>query len=363
VIDLDDEAVLRVVDAANMLDVVLDQPANCRDGYRVGLAAPDLPRIDDVTSIAFCGMGGSGIAGDVIAAVGADRLSVPVNVIRSPELPSWCGPRSLILASSYSGDTGETLTLFDAAVARRGAVVAITAGGALAERAEAAGVPCIRLPAGFAMPRAAFGYLVMAPLGALEAMGALTGIGPDLDEAVRALERIVESGRPSVPGAANPAKSLARRIGDRVPVIWGAAGVGAVAASRWKTQLNENAKVPAFAAALPELDHNEVVGWSPGRGEGFFLVVLRHAGEHPGVAARFALSTEIATAAGVEVAEVRSDAGSPLGALLELVLLGDLVSTYLALARGVDPTPIEAIARLKRALAESSTGPAGGAGA
>lgn len=361
-IGLDDEAALRAADPGGMLEVVLGLPGDCRAGYALGRSATPLPSIDDATAIAFCGMGGSGIAGDVIAALGAERLRVPVRVIRSPELPAWCGPSSLILVSSYSGNTGETLDLFDQAVARGARAVAITSGGELAARAEAAAVPCLRLPAEFAMPRAAFGYLAMAPLGALEAMGSPARPAGELEEAAGALERIVESSRPAVPSARNPGKSLALRIGERAPVIWGAEGIGAVAASRWKTQLNENAKVPAFAAALPELDHNEVVGWSPGRGEGFVLVVLRHGAEHPDVASRFPLSMEIAAASGMEVVEVRAEARSPLGAVLELVLLGDLVSTYLALARGVDPTPIEAIARLKRALAESPTEPPGGGG-
>ena len=356
-IDLDDEAALRAADPGGMLDVVLGLPGDCRAGYTLGRSASDLPALDDVASITFCGMGGSGIAGDVIAAIGASRLNVPVVVVRSPELPAWCGPRSLTFVSSYSGDTTETLVLFDQAVARRARVVAVTSGGELARRAEAASVPCLRLPAGFSMPRAAFGYLAMAPLGALERMGALPGVGRELQEAGDALGRVVGSAGPAVPGDRNPAKSLALRIGDRVPVIWGADGVGAVAASRWKTQLNENAKVPAFSAALPELDHNEVVGWSPGRGQGFLLVALRHDGEPPDVAVRFPLSMQIAADSGVELAEVRAEENTPLGALLELVLLGDLVSTYLAIARGVDPSPIEAIAKLKRALTKA---PAGG---
>jgi glucose/mannose-6-phosphate isomerase len=124
---------------------------------------------------------------------------------------------------------------------------------------------------------------------------------------------------------------------------------------RWASSFNENAKVPAYASALPELDHNEVVGWSTGRGLSFFLVVLRHAGEHPDVATRFPLSMEIAASSGLEIEEVWAAGASPLARLLSLVLRGDLSTTYLAIARGVDPTPIEAIARLKRALSGSRT--------
>jgi glucose/mannose-6-phosphate isomerase len=201
------------------------------------------------------------------------------------------------------------------------------------------------------MPRAAFGFLALAPIGALEAMGLLPGLGDDVDDAVGGLRRVVAACGPHVALAANPAKSLARRLGDRIPVIWGADGIAAVAATRWRTQFNENAKIPAFSAALPELDHNEVVGWSEGRGRPFLLVVLRHEGEHPEAAARFPLSVEIARESGLDVEEVWAGGRSPLARLFELVLHGDLVATYVAFERGVDPTPIEAIARLKRSLA------------
>lgn len=347
---LDDAAALRAADPGRMLDAMIALPAQCREGYAIGRATRDLPLADDVTSVAVCGMGGSAIAGDVIRALYVDRLHIPVTVVRTPELPEHCGPHALVLVSSYSGDTSETLTLFEEAIRRGCRVIAVTSGGELARRAQESGVALVRIPEGF-MPRAAFGYLALGALGSLEAVGLVPALSRDLDEALPKLERDLGTGGPDVAASENPAKALALRIGDRVPVIWGAEGIGAVAAERWRTQFNENAKVPAFSAALPELDHNEVVGWSEGRGDGFFLVALRHDGEHPEVAARFPLSIEIARSSGLEVEEVRAHGRSALARLLVLVLRGDLVSTYLALARGVDPTPIEAIERLKRALA------------
>jgi glucose/mannose-6-phosphate isomerase len=232
-------------------------------------------------------------------------------------------------------------------------VVAVTSGGALDARARELDVARLALPPGMLMPRTAFGHLALAPLGALEAMGLGRDLRPDLEEAAAALGRIVQACGPRAPVASNPAKALARRVGDRTLVIWAADGIASVAAARWKAAWNENAKLPAFAAALPELDHNEVVGWSEGAGRPFFLVALRHDEEHPEVAARFGPSIEIAESSGMEFEEVWATGRSPLCRLLELVLRGDLVSTYVALARGVDPTPIDAIARLKRSLAEA----------
>jgi glucose/mannose-6-phosphate isomerase len=352
VIDLDDRAALSRADPGGMLDAVTALPDDCLDGYRAGRSAVDLPDADGVVSIVVVGMGGSAVAGDVLAALAAPRLRFPVQVVRGGELPEHCGIHTLVIASSYSGDTAETLASFEEGVRRGSRLLAITSGGELARRAEELSIGRVAVPAG-SMPRAAFGFLTLGVLGALEAMGVVPAVPDDLDEAHTLMREVLAEGGPEVPGVRNPAKELARSIGDRVPVVWGAEGIGAVAAMRWKTQFNENAKVPAFASQIPELDHNEVVGWSPGRGEGFALIALRHDGEPPDVASRFPLSVEIVRSSGATVHEVRGRGRSALARLLTLTLQGDLAATYLGIARGEDPSPIDAIAGLKRALAES----------
>jgi glucose/mannose-6-phosphate isomerase len=256
------------------------------------------------------------------------------------------------MSSSYSGNTAETLALFEEARARGCRVIALTSGGELESRADEGGVPVVRVPGGL-MPRAAFGYTSMASVGALVAVGLSPSFDEDLAEAVGELERIVGTDGPAVAALSNDAKGLALRLVGRVPVVWGAEGFARVAAARWKTQFNENAKIPAFASSLPELDHNEVVGWSSGQGDPFAVVALRHDGEDPDVAGRFPLSLEIARSSGAVVEEVRASGRSALARLLSLVQRGDLVSTYLGIARGVDPSPIDAIVRLKAALADA----------
>jgi glucose/mannose-6-phosphate isomerase len=350
--DLDDAEALRAADPGAMLEAVVSLAAHCREGYRLGREAPDLPVVDGVTAIACCGMGGSAIGGDVLAALAAPRLRMPVAVIRSSQLPEWVGPHTLVVATSYSGDTDETLALFEGAVGRGSRMVAVTSGGQLARRAADLELGRVIVPGG-AMPRAAFGYLALATLGALEAMGVVPRLAADVEEAALELDGVLDRAGPHVPTADNTAKRLALEIGERVPVVWGAEGIGAVAAGRWRTQFNENAKRPAFSAVLPELDHNEVVGWSEGQGEGFAVVALRHAGEPADVAARFGLSMEIAAGSGALTREVWAQGRSPLARLLTLVQEGDLVATYAALAQGVDPTPIDAIVQLKRTLAEA----------
>jgi glucose/mannose-6-phosphate isomerase len=352
VIDLDNEQALRAADPGGMLEAVLALAAHCRQGYALGRAAPDLPLADGITGIAVCGMGSSALAGDALVAIAAPRLRVPVVVVRSTALPGWVGPHSIVVASSYSGDTEETLGLFEEALARGCRIVAVTSGGELGRLAEERELGRVLVP-GEMMPRAAFGLMALGTLGALEAMGVLPPLGDDVEEAAMKLEGVIGREGPDVPTADNPSKRLALSLTERVPVVWGSDGVAAVAAVRWKTQFNENAKVPAFASAMPELDHNEVVGWSSRRGEGFAVIALRDRGEAPGVAARFAPSLGIARAAGARTDEVWAHGRSPLARLLTLVQVGDLVATYLGIARGVDPTPIEAIVRLKRTLAQA----------
>jgi glucose/mannose-6-phosphate isomerase len=351
VIDLDDVAALRSTDPSDMLGAIAALPRHCREAYDEARALT-LPAADGVTAVTVLGMGGSAVAGDLVRSVFRDRLGVPVEVNRSPELPAYGGPHTLVVASSYSGNTSETLSSFREAVARGCRILAITSGGVLADEARAAGVPIVSVPGGF-QPRAALGHLGFAALGALEAMELLPKLADDVAETVAELTRLVGLLGPASPLAGNPAKQLADLIGDRIPVIWGAEGIGAVAAMRWKCQMNENGKVPAFAASMSELDHNEVVGWTRPYGERCTLIALRHDGEHADLAARFPLSYDIVREAGVAIEEVHGTGASSLTRLMALIVAGDFASAYVGIRRGVDPTPVVVIERLKAALAGS----------
>jgi glucose/mannose-6-phosphate isomerase len=348
VIDLDDANALAAADPAGMLQSVGRLGPQCRAGYEIGRAveplAGSLPQ-----ALVFCGMGGSGVAGEVVTAVFADLVAVPVVVVRGAELPAFCGPTTLVVASSYSGGTSETRDALEDALRRGCRVVAIASGGPLLDRAREVGAIPVPLPGGL-MPRAAFGLLVFAALGIVQAAGAVPDLGGEIAAATAELDDVTATLGPSAPTAVNEAKRVAVEIGSRVPVVWGQ-GFAAAAAGRWKTQMNENAKVPAIASALPELDHNEVVGWSAGSGGGFAVVALRHEGERSDDAARFRPSLEIAADAGAQTTEIWARGDSALSRFLSLVAIGDHASTYLAALRGVDPTPIEAIVRLKQALA------------
>jgi glucose/mannose-6-phosphate isomerase len=354
-IDLDDAGALRAADPSDMLGAVAALPDHVRSAYASGSAATALPDVAGVDAVVCCGMGGSAVAGDIARQAFRDGISVPVEVNRSPLLPAYAGPQTLVVVSSYSGNTSETLSAFRDAVARGCRILAVTAGGELAEACTDREIPVAAVPAGF-QPRAALGYLTFAMLGALEAAGLLPSLADDVEETAEVLDALVLANGPDVPLASNIAKGVAAWTAGRVPVIWGAEGIASVAAMRWKTQMNENGKVPAMFASMSELDHNEVVGWTVPYGDGFAVIGLRHEGEHPELAARFPLSAEIAAGAGAGYREVSAAGRSALARLLSLVIVGDFSSCYVALARGVDPTPVEAIARLKDALAGEPMG-------
>jgi glucose/mannose-6-phosphate isomerase len=349
-IDLDDVAALRAVDAGDMLDAIGALGTHCRQAYAAGRAAPELPDLADVRGVVVCGMGGSAVAGDVLRSVFRGRLGVPVEVNRSAELPEHAGVHTLVIVSSYSGTTSETLTAFRAAARRGARALVVTSGGTLQAEAAEHGVPVVVVPGGF-QPRAALGWLAFAMLGALEAAGLLPDLADDVEEAAGLADQRAAALRPEVPTAENPAKRLASELADRVPVIWGADGIGAVAAARWKTQFNENGKLPAWWSSMSELDHNEVVGWTEPYGRTHMVIALRHDGEDAETAERFPLSLRIAEEAGATTEEVRTHARSPLARLLDLIARGDHVSAYAGIRRGVDPTPVEVIQRLKAALA------------
>ncbi len=264
--------------------------------------------------------------------------------------PAHAAPHTLVIVSSYSGETSETLAAFREAMERGCRIIAITGGGTLGATCAARGLSTVPVPPGF-QPRAALGHLTFAMLGALESAGLLPRLAADVTETHGALEALSRSLGPTVPTPENPAKQATAWLGDRVPVMWGAEGIGALAAMRWKTQMNENGKVPAWHGSMSELDHNEVVGWVEPYGRNHAVIALRHDGEHEELAARFALSADIVRDAGVEVREVGVTGHGPLATLLSLIAIGDFASCYVGLRRGIDPTPVEAIVRLKAALA------------
>jgi glucose/mannose-6-phosphate isomerase len=322
---------------------------------RATAEAADLGAIEaaGIANIAVAGMGGSGISGDVLATAGSHDLSVPVTVLKQYRVPRFVGPGTLFFAMSYSGGTEETLEATAAALAAGAQVVAVCSGGELAGLAGKAGAPVIGCPPGF-MPRAALGHLATPLFVVCERLGLLPG-GVAAVEAARAqAARRRDACRPEIEGPANPARELARRIGRTFPLVWGTGALGAVAAYRWKADVNENAKAPAFSNAFPELDHNEICAFGQHGDvtrQVVTLVELRHDHEHPQLGRRVEATRAIVDETVASVLEVRAVGEGRLAQLVDLMYMGDWVSVYMALDAGVDPGPIDAIARLKDELA------------
>jgi glucose/mannose-6-phosphate isomerase len=341
-----DRAAVAAVDSTDQAAEIVALGEHLEDAlWRVESAA--IVPADAPGGLIVAGMGGSAVGGRLAAGAIGRRLWRPFAVADGYALPGWAGADTLVLCSSYSGDTEETLAAYDDAAERGAPRIVATTGGELARRARRDGVPVIPVPGGF-QPRAAVGYSLVA---ALEA-AALCGVAPSLREEVQAaagLARLLASEWGPDGPADGEAKALARRLHGTVPVIAGAE-LAAAAAYRWKCQINENAGIPAFASELPELDHNEVVGWPAADGR-LSAVFLEDPGAHPRNRLRSELTAELAAGGERVVERVTARGEAPTERLVSLVLLGDLVSLYLAVLRGEDPVSVPPIDSLKAELA------------
>jgi glucose/mannose-6-phosphate isomerase len=345
------------LDPGDMLGAIAELPRQLTAGYAVAStvlagALGDGGAGSGLRGVVLCGMGGSAIGADLVLAC-LPELPVPAAVVRGYRLPAWAGPEALVLAASYSGDTEETLACVTTALERGGRPVCVASGGKLGAVARDGGLPLVLVPGG-GQPRAAVGYLSAPLLAALEAAGLAEGVQEQVDEAAALLRAGNEEYAPQRPSEDNPAKALALRLHGHQLVVYGA-GLTAPVARRWKGQVNENAKAPAFWNELPELDHNELMGWSslPQVAASTVAVFLDDPDGDPRLLRRAGLTAVELEARGVGVERVRARGESRLARLFSLVQLGDYVSFYLALLYGVDPTPVQAIQDFKAKLADA----------
>lgn len=344
------------VDSLGVLDALQSTPEQLTAAHEAASELVDritLPVPGDFDHVVVMGMGGSGIVGDVVQAVGTGTLPLPVTVLKYYRTPAFVGPRTLVFAVSYSGGTEETIEMTQGALDAGAHVIAVTCGGDLAKLADDRGA--IRMPCtpGIPMPRLALCAMVAPVFVVLFRMGLLPEAHAGMVKAQQQLARRRQQCKADIAAPANPARELARRIGRTIPIVHGGGGLGAVAALRWKQSINENAKAPAFWNMYPELDHNEICGWAQHGDvtrQVFTLVSLRHGLEHPRLEARMRITEEMIEEAVVQRLEVQAEGEGRLAQLLDLTYLGDWTSTYLALDNDVDPGPIDAIQQLKSAL-------------
>jgi glucose/mannose-6-phosphate isomerase len=350
---LDDIAGIERLDSLGVLEIVEGFADQCRRGWQLGISAAGLPEASGVDSVVVLGMGGSGVSGDVVRSVVEPRLPIPFRVEKGyGPLPSWVGRRTLVIAASYSGNTEETLSAATDALERGARLVTIATGGGLGEMAEDYGLSHIALPPGL-QPRSALGLLTMPLLAVLDRMELIPPLQEDLAEAADVLDGVAARCHRKSSVEDNPAKLVAEALVGKIPLVYGGHGLGATAAYRFKCDLNEYAKTPAFWNELPELNHNEIESWQATHmTEDFALVMLRDHQEHPSITRRFDITKELIGSRADNALEIRSEGQSALARLLSLLLVTQLAAIYLALARGIDPGPVQVLERLKKKLAE-----------
>jgi len=323
-----------------MREDVLAQPQQIPDALWRCEAAR-VPREDLAGGLTVCGMGGSAVGSDLAAAAIGRRATRPLRTVRAYAPDPWLTPDTLVLCSSYSGNTEETLACFEAAGEVGAPRVALTTGGKLAERAREEGVPVIGIPTGM-QPRASVIYMTVGVLECAAACGAAPSLREEVEGAAEVLSGLASD--------ASEAERIAAALEGTLPVVHGAESTAAVA-RRWKGQLNENAEMAAFASELPEANHNEIEGWARGRDlAAFSAVLLSAAGTHPRIEERIELTAEVLDRLGVPVVRAAARGETLAAQVLSLTMLGDLVSLELADRGGVDAAAMEAIEGFKREL-------------
>jgi glucose/mannose-6-phosphate isomerase len=348
---LDDLDAYQRIDPQGMLARIRDLPHQCRAAWQEAqtLELPD--DYCDIDKTVILGMGGSAIAGDFLRSLVALESPIPVFSHRDYELPLLVDGRTLLIASSYSGNTEEVLSCFERGLGTGAKKVVITGGGKLLTTARANGVPAFVFHYE-SEPRAALGYGIMPLLAIAQKVDMVADKSEDVDDAIAAMVGLATRIDETVPLARNPAKQLAQRLHQRLPVVYGA-GILTQVARRWKGQLNETSKMWCFYEELPEANHNALVGYGlPKEIAAKALVVfLRAPSLHPRILLRYDLTQTALEEAGVESATVDAEGKSPLAQMMSAVLFGDWVSLYVAVLNGVEPAPTPPIATLKERLA------------
>ena len=344
---------ISAVDPGGMYDRIKEFPRQIREAMEIARAAAIPLRARGIENIVLCGLGGSAIGGELLRSYLADELKVPFAVNRMYTLPRYVGPRTLVIISSYSGNTEETNAAHKEAIKRRAKILCITSGGATAALARKRRSAVILVPGG-SPPRAALAYSFFPLLTALSRMGFVKDRSAEIRETIALLDRL--SALYADPGAVpNPALEIASRLRGKIGVIYSAAERFDAVNSRWRGQIAENAKSLVFGHVLPEMNHNELVGWNvlAAQMREMQVIFLRDRKDHPRVGIRMDVTKGVIDNYTPHIADVWSEGKSLLARIFSLVYLGDWVSLYLAVLHGVDPTPVAAIDLLKKELAKA----------
>jgi len=348
---IDDPAQIRKLDKSDMLSF-------CLDAYKSYEKAARLAQTFSLTyrepqTIIAAGMGGSAIGGDLLKDWSRERISVPIEVCREYSLPAYADRNTLVIVVSYSGETEESLSVFLEALRHKCMVACISSGGKLGEFAQRMNLPWLRVPSGMP-PRATLPYLFIPLIVLMERLNLTTNVDSEVSETVEVLKRVRDDNSPDQPLEGNSSKSLALNISRTIPFVYGF-GIYRAVAQRFKTQFNENSKVPAKWEIFPELNHNEIVGWEEAHelAKCCSAILLRDSNEMKGIKERIEFTGALLRRVPVKTFEVWSRGKSALARMSSLISIGDFTSVYLAVLRGIDPTPVKTIDLLKGNIKQS----------
>ncbi len=342
---------IKLIDKHDMLSFCVEAPRHYEKAAK--LAKTVTFKYPKPKTIIVAGMGGSAIGGELLKDWARDKIAVPIEVCREYSLPAYTDNKTLVFVVSYSGETEESLSAFLDAIKRKCMTVCISSGGMLHEFAEKLNVPHLRVPSGMA-PRATLPYLFIPLPVLLEKIGLVSNVAPEISETIRILRQVSDSNAPEILINENFSKKLASDICGTVPVVYGF-GIHRAVAQRFKTQFNENSKVPAKWEFFPELNHNEIVGWEGAAklAKHFSVIFIRDDDESKAMRQRIEATKELICKESVKVFEVQCLGKSMLARMSSVICTGDFTSVYLAVLRGIDPTPVRTIALLKEKMKQS----------
>jgi len=350
---LDDSAATKKIDSRNMYGLIWEFPSQLRHALSIARELPLPPlRTSEIRNVVVTGMGGSAIGGDLARSYLCAEFKLPFFVLRNYTLPRFVDENSLVFVSSYSGNTEETLSAYDAARKIGAKIISISSDGELLRRCDKDKFPYLKIPPGYP-PRAALGYSFVPILVLLERMGFVSGKIEELEKTIAFLSSQREKYGMGVRTEQNPAKMIATKLFGKLPIVYSGCDHFDAVAYRWKGQICENSKMLCFNNIFPEFNHNELVGWEilSGLQEKIVVVMLKDQEDHPQIKRRMEIVKGMIREKGVETIEVQSQGKNLLSRIFSLIQLGDFVSFYLAILNQVDPTPVKPIDYLKSKLA------------
>ena len=343
---------MKKLDPQGMYDKIYDFPDQLVEAAEIGSKIqPDTKQFSNIKNIVVVGMGGSAIGGDTVRTYLAGKLDIPFFVCRHYTLPEFVNKDSLVVISSYSGNTEETLSAFEEALAKKSKIACFSTGGKVGQMAKANNLLMVQLPKGYP-PRAALGYSFVPLLYLMAGLGFIDDVSEEISDLIAGLKKYRKLYSAEVESGKNPAKKIAKKIYGKIPIIYSGPELTDAVGTRWKGQICENAKCLAYNNQFAEFNHNELVGWNVINSykDKLIVIYLRDSDDHVRISERMSIVKDIISKYNVEVIEVTSQGETPLLRMFSLIQIGDLISYYLAILNKIDPTPVEVIDYLKAEL-------------